>query len=53
MKTRFQADADLNEEIVAGVIRREPGIDFQTAEDANLRGLPDPEVLTLAAKESA
>ncbi len=50
MRTRFQADADLNEEIVAGVIRREPSIDFQTAEGANLRGLSDPEVLALAAK---
>ena len=52
MKTRFQADADLNEEIVAGVMRREPAIDFQTAEEANLRGLPDPEVLALAAQEN-
>jgi hypothetical protein len=51
MKPRFQADADLNEEIVAGAIRREPAIDFQTAEEALLRGLPDPEVLALAAKD--
>jgi hypothetical protein len=29
MKIRFQADADFNMEIVAGVLRREPGIDFQ------------------------
>jgi hypothetical protein len=51
MKVRFQADADLNAEIVAGVRRREPGIDFQTAEEANLRGLPDQSVLVLAAQE--
>lgn len=30
MTVRFQADADLNAEIVAGVLRREPSIDFQT-----------------------
>ena len=52
MKIRFQADADLNAEIVAGVLRREPGIDFQTADEARLRGLLDPEVLALAAQEN-
>ena len=51
MTLRFQADADLNAEIVAGVLRREPSIDFQTADEANLRGVPDPEVLALAAQE--
>ena len=30
MKIRFQADADLNEDIVSGVRRREPSVDFQT-----------------------
>ena len=52
MTVRFQADADLNAEIVAGVLRREPGIDFQMADEANLRRLRDPEVLALAAQES-
>ena len=51
MTVRFQADADLNTEIVAGVLRREPSIDFQTADEANVRGVPDPEVLALAAPE--
>jgi hypothetical protein len=51
MKIRFQADADLNAEIVAGVLRREPSVDFQTAEEASLRGVPDQAVLTLAAQE--
>lgn len=51
MKLRFQADADLNEDIVKGVLRREPGIDFRTATVAGLRGLSDLEVLALAAKE--
>jgi uncharacterized protein with PIN domain len=48
---RFQADADLNEDIVTGVLRREARIDFQTAEAASLRSLSDSEVLTLAARE--
>jgi predicted nuclease of predicted toxin-antitoxin system len=52
MKVLLQADADLNEDIVAGVIRREPHIDFQTAAEANLRGLSDQDVLTFAAREN-
>ena len=51
MTVRFQADADLNAEIVVGVLRREPSIDFQTADEASLRWVPDPEVLALAAQE--
>lgn len=31
MKVRYQADADLNEDIVTGIQRRAPEIDFQTA----------------------
>jgi len=52
MKVRFQADSDLNEDIVTGVVRREPKIDFQTASEANLRGLLDQRVLALAAFEN-
>ena len=52
MKVSFQADADLNAEIIAGVRRREPSIDFQTADEADLRRLPDPEVLAFAAQEN-
>ena len=52
MTVRFQADADLNAEIVIGVLRREPSIDFRTADEANLRQVPDPEVLALAAQEN-
>ncbi|HEX5731719.1 MAG TPA: DUF5615 family PIN-like protein [Blastocatellia bacterium] len=51
MKIRFQADADLNEDIFTGVLRREPGIDFQTAEEADLRSLNDYQVLKLAADQ--
>ena len=41
MKVRFQADADLNEEIIDGLIRRELNLDFKKASEANLRELPD------------
>ncbi len=51
MKIRFQADADLDEDIVTGLRRREPGIDFQTATEAGLRGLDDRQVLARAAEE--
>jgi hypothetical protein len=48
---RFMADADLNEGIVAGCLRREPEMDFLSANDADLEGVPDPEVLALAAAQ--
>lgn len=48
MKIRFQADADLNQIIVKATLRLEPAIDFQTATQAGLAGLHDPEVLELA-----
>lgn len=51
MKIRFQADADLNEDIVTGVRRREPRMDFRTAAEAGLRGLTDERVLQLAAED--
>lgn len=51
MKIRFQADADFNEHIIDGIRRRNPIIDFQTADEAGIRGLPDPDVLAFAASE--
>lgn len=51
MTIRFQADADLNRNIVVGILRREPSIDFQTALAAKLEGLGDQEVLAIAAKQ--
>jgi hypothetical protein len=50
MKIRFLADADLNEDIVAGLLRLEPAIDFQLANQAELTGLPDPVVLAYASE---
>ena len=52
MKILFQADNDLNQKIVSIVLRREPMIDFQTAAQANLHGLDDLTVLSLAALEN-
>ncbi len=49
MSIRFQADADLNFDIVKAVRRREPAIDFASAADADLEGIADPEVLESAA----
>ena len=51
MKIRFQADSDLNQTIVKALLRLEPSIDFQTAHAANLRGVPEPDVLAYAANE--
>jgi predicted nuclease of predicted toxin-antitoxin system len=51
MKIKFQADADLRDPIVSGVKRREPMIDFKTANEAQLEGVPDTEVLARAANE--
>ena len=51
MKVRFLADADLNKAIVTGVLRRDPSLDFLTAQAAGLRGMKDPAVLALAAKQ--
>jgi Domain of unknown function (DUF5615) len=42
---------NLNKAIVSGVLRREPSLDFLTAQSAGLRGMDDPEVLALAAEQ--
>jgi Domain of unknown function (DUF5615) len=48
---RFQADADLRQAIVTGIIRREPDLDFRSANEAELEGIKDPEILALAARD--
>jgi len=48
---RFQADNDLNRLIVAATFRREPSLDFQTAQTAHLDFLGDEAVLERAASE--
>lgn len=49
---RFQADADLKQTIVSGVIRRQPEIDFRSANAADLEGKTDAEVLAIATQSS-
>jgi predicted nuclease of predicted toxin-antitoxin system len=49
MRVRFQADADLDGRILRGLRRAEPEVDIQTAADAGLIGVEDPEVLRIAA----
>jgi hypothetical protein len=51
MTLRFQADADPNQAIVSGVLRRNPSIDFQTANLSNLSGLSDLEVLRISTQD--
>jgi predicted nuclease of predicted toxin-antitoxin system len=51
VKVRFLADANLNEHILSGILRQVPEIDFKTAHEANLHGLPDAKVLAIAARE--
>ncbi len=48
---RFQADADLNQIIVAAVMRRNPAVDFRSAAVAALEGMSDLQVLDVAAAE--
>ena len=45
---RFLADHDLNEHIVEGVRRREPGIEFLRVRDLGLKSHPDSEILAYA-----
>ena len=52
MRPRFQADADFNHKIVLGLRRREPSVDFLGALDGGVVGLPDPDVLRIAAESS-
>jgi len=47
----FLADADLNQGIVSGCLRREPTMDFLSANVAKLEGFPDLQVLALAAEQ--
>jgi len=49
---RFLADASLHGAIVTGCLRREPAIDFLSAHEARLEGVPDPEVLAFATLQN-
>jgi hypothetical protein len=52
LSIRFQADNDLKRVIVDATLRREPRIDFQTAQAGRLDDLDDGAVLRLAAAQS-
>jgi hypothetical protein len=52
LSIRFQADNDLKRIIVDATLRREPRIDFQTAQAGRLDGLDDEAVLRQAASQS-
>jgi len=53
MKIKFQADNDLDEDILRAAKRLQPGMDFQRAPELDLHtGIPDPEVLRLCAEEN-
>ncbi len=49
MSIRFQADADIDPDIIRGLRLREPSIDFRQAAGAIPDGTHDPEVLRIAA----
>jgi predicted nuclease of predicted toxin-antitoxin system len=49
---RLLADADFNHAIVKGCRRREPALDFLTANEARLKRVPDPAVLAFAAEQN-
>ena len=51
MKIRYQADADLNQKIVAATIRLDSRVDFRTSDAAGLRGVSDLGVLEIAARD--
>jgi len=48
----FLADANFNDRIVKGCRHREPALDFLSANEAKLKGLPDPEVLAIATAQN-
>lgn len=52
MSICFQADADLNFDIVKAVRKQEPAIDLASASDAGLQGVGDPDILERAALEN-
>src|ERR1700739_634494 len=51
MKVRFIGDYNFNGEIIDGLIRRKPSIDFLSGSEADLYTVPDPDVLSKAANE--
>ena len=50
-RVRFQGDVNFNNWIIKGLLRRQPLIDFRTAEAAHLHGISDLDVLERAAAD--
>lgn len=53
MKVRFLADANLDQDIVLGVWRRDPLVDFELPQQFIPDSTPDPSVLRIAAERDA
>ena len=51
MRAKFLADANFDLVILVAAKRRAPAFDYQTAPEAGLAGLKDPDVLAVAARE--
>ena len=51
MKLKFQCDADFKRKIIEGLVRVDPMIDIQTADEAGLRGAHDSRVLAVSARQ--
>jgi hypothetical protein len=49
VRVRFLADANQDQDIVAGVLRREPEVDFELPQGIIPEGMKDPDVLAVAA----
>ncbi len=49
-RPRFLANHDLTEAILLGVVRREPGVDFQRLREVGMADRPDADVLNYAAE---
>jgi len=48
---RFAADENFNNNIIRGLLRRQPELDIVRVQDVGLRGVDDPTVLEWAAQE--
>ena len=51
MRAKFLADANFDLVMLVAIKRRELAFDYQTALEAGLTGLQDPDVLAIAARE--
>lgn len=48
---RFLADENFNNDIIRGLLRRDPGFEIVRVQDVGLRGADDPTVLAWAAQQ--